>query len=179
MLLCGLPGTGKSHLASLVSQRHPVIVVRSDEVRKALFAQPQYSTAESGIVYLTCHALLRQFLDDGHGVVFDATNLQRSGRKRVRDLAARAGAPVLTLLTIAPNEVVAARLAQRATGATETYSSDANWLVHQKLAGTIEQVDALALVVDTSQPLEGALAEIDRFFAALGGPDASEPEESK
>ena len=110
LLLSGLPGTGKSYLASTIASRHPAAVVRTDEVRKAIFPHPTYARDESGTVYLTCYALLESLLGDGYTVVFDATNLLRAGRKRVREIAHRARAKVLTLETVARPEVVAARL---------------------------------------------------------------------
>jgi hypothetical protein len=166
ILLCGLPGTGKSYLASAIASRHDVLVVRSDEVRKILYPRPRYSASENGFVYLTCYALLEALLRDRHAIVFDATNLLRDGRKRAQQLAEAAGAPFLTLLTTAPDDVVAARLASRAAGNVETFSSDADWAVHQKLATTAEPLNEPGLVVDTSHSIEPALAAVDKV---LGG----------
>jgi predicted kinase len=166
ILLSGLPGTGKSYLAQAIQAGHPVVIVRSDEVRKHLYPNPQYTSEESGAVYLTCYALIRSLLLDGHAVVFDATNLTRKGRRRARQIAAQAGAPFLLLLTMAPPQVVADRLHRRAAGENEAYSSDANWRIHQRLAGTIESVteSEAAIVVDTSVGLDAALEAVDHLL---------------
>lgn len=171
ILLSGLPGTGKSYLAAAIAPRFGARVVRSDEVRKALFPEPEYSDVENGFVYLTCYALLEQLLRDRHVVIFDATNLQRNGRRRARKIAAVAGAPVLMLVTTSPPEVVVERLRRRAAGAAEAYSSDADWDVHQKLAATAEAIEGPSLEVDTSRDLAGALAAVGRFLcdAAAAG----------
>ncbi len=141
-------------------------MVRSDEVRKALFQPPTYSSDESGAVYLTGYALLESLLGDGYAVVFDATNLLRKGRRRARAIAAGAGAPCLTLVTQAPPEVVAARLGRRASGGAESFSSDAGWTVYERLAGSAEPVsEEESLMVDTSRDIAPALAAVDRFLA--------------
>lgn len=164
IVLSGLPGTGKSYLAAAIARRHRVLVLRSDEVRKATFERPQYTPRESGLVYLTCYALIEQLLRDGYAVVFDATNLQRRGRKRLRTIAERAGAPSLTIVTVAPPHVVAERMAQRVAGEAEAYGSDADWTIHQRLAATAEAVNEPAVVVDTSQDIAPALEAVDRLL---------------
>jgi predicted kinase len=168
ILLSGLPGTGKSFLASAIAARYPAAIVRSDEVRKVLFPAPTYSTQENGVVYLICYALLGQLLSDGFTVIFDATNLVRDGRKRARRIATRAGARTLTLLTDAPAEVVAQRLRARTQGSVAAYSSDADQAVHEKLATTVESMsvaDAPYARVDTSGDIESALRLVDAFLA--------------
>lgn len=184
LLLSGLPGTGKSYLAAAIATRHPAIVVRSDEVRKAIFEHPTYSVPESGVVYRTCYELIRLLLHDGHVVVFDATNLERDGRRHARRLAERAGAAYLTLVTEAPLDVVAARLGERLAGRSEAYGSDADWDVHAKLSEVVQPVNTereAAVVVDTSQGIEPALAAVDRLLAAapprrIVGEDSPESE---
>ena len=107
-------------------------------------------------------------LNDGYTVVFDATNLLKNGRRRARAVATGAGAPCLTIVTVAPPEVVAARLARRASGGAESFSSDAGWTVYERLAGSAEPAGASEeepLMVDTSRDIAPALAAVDRFLA--------------
>lgn len=166
ILLCGLPGTGKSFLAEAIATRSPVAVLRSDAVRKAIFKQPRYTSKENGIVYWCCYSLLRALLSDRWSVVFDATNLTKDGRRRAQGIASAAGAPCLTLMTVAPPEVVAERLQRRTNGQMESFCSDATWEVHQKLASSAEPVSEPGIVVDTSQSIAPVLAVANRF---LGG----------
>jgi orotidine-5'-phosphate decarboxylase len=166
----GGPGGGETsdRRAGPLAGRHPVLVVRSDELRKALFRQPTYSSDESGAVYLTGYALLESLLRDGYAVVFDATNLLKSGRRRARAVATGAGAPCLTIVTVAPPEVVAARLSRRASGGAESFSSDAGWTVYERLAGSAEpagEIEEEPFMVDTSRDISPALAAVDRFLA--------------
>lgn len=173
MLIAGLPGTGKSHLAAALAARFPLIVLRSDEVRKALYPVPRYTRGESSVVYLTCYALLETLLMDGYAVVFDATNLLRRGRKHAGSLAAAAGAPFLVVVTVSPPEIVAQRLRRRIAGVAAAYSSDADLRVHERLAGTMETVNEPALIVDTSVSLDPVF---DALAALLDRPAPKELE---
>jgi len=168
ILLSGLPGTGKSFLAEQIRRRYAAIVLRSDEVRKALYPAPRYTPAENGAVYLLCYALLEELLHDGYAVVFDATNLVRRGRQRARKLASALGVPFLLLVTESPPSIVADRLRRRAAGETATFSSDADWLVHEKLAGTMQAISNTtepAITVDTSVSLRPAFDALDQLLS--------------
>ena len=167
VLLSGLPGTGKSYLAESLAVRFGLIVLRSDEVRKALVSNPRYTGHENGRVYLTCYALIESLLADGYAIVFDATNLMRRGRRRAQKLAASLGAAYLQIVTTSPPDVVAERLRLRAAGETAAYSSDADWEVHEKLAGTMQAIVGAsepALVLDTSTGLEPAFDAVEELL---------------
>ena len=43
VILTGLPGSGKSHIASEICRRYPLARLESDALRKALFKRPTYS----------------------------------------------------------------------------------------------------------------------------------------
>jgi uncharacterized protein len=175
--LAGLPGTGKSFLAAAIGERYPVAVIRSDEVRKVFYPAPTYATAENATVYLTSYALLEALLRDGYAVVFDATNLRRHGRRRLRQIARAAGAPYLLLMTVSPREVVADRLRRRSAGETAAFSSDADFQVHEKLADSMEglaQSGEPAVVVDTSVGLQPAFDALEALFVGAASDNESE-----
>ena len=80
VVLCGLPGTGKSHFARELATRAPFVWLSSDRTRKLLVARPIYSRREHRRVFAAMHVLTRGYLRDGHSVVFDATNLNEGVR---------------------------------------------------------------------------------------------------
>ncbi|TMG36777.1 MAG: ATP-binding protein [Chloroflexi bacterium] len=75
VMLMGLPGVGKSHVARLLCARLGAAHVATDELRSRLFIAAAYTDAENRAVFATSQALVEVLLGEGHRVVVDATNL--------------------------------------------------------------------------------------------------------
>jgi predicted kinase len=167
VLMCGLPGTGKSTTTQEIVSRVPMVVIRTDEVRKLLFHPPEYSFAESKQVYQVCHALIYDLLIHGNSVVFDGTNLAESHRESVYRISDRAGSKLVIVLTVAPEETVRARLANRVdSNSSGSDRSDADWAVYKKLRSSFETIQRPHLVVDTSQDM---LPQVEAIVRQIEG----------
>jgi predicted kinase len=83
IVLVGLPGSGKSHLAQEIAKKEQATILSSDDIREELFgdASKQKKTA---IVYETLYERAKSLLLSGKNVVIDATNIDRN--KRVKAL---------------------------------------------------------------------------------------------
>ncbi len=160
LLLCGLPGTGKSYLARQLSELLPFVVIESDQVRKILFPKPRYTAQESRLVHRTCHALMRKLLKKGIRVIYDATNLIEYHRELVYRIARKTDAKLVVVKTVSPEEVVRERLGIREDEALEV--SDADWRVYLQMAARQEPIQHPHLVVDTSGDIEEAVAKVLR-----------------
>ncbi|MCL5672442.1 MAG: ATP-binding protein [Nitrososphaerota archaeon] len=89
VLICGVPGSGKTTVARLVAAGSGRAVhLQTDAVRETI-AKPEYSPEESEFVYGACLSLARSALDAGYDVVLDGTF--RTRRRRESALAALAG----------------------------------------------------------------------------------------
>lgn len=164
VVMVGLPGTGKSHLVREVARREEVTVIQSDAIRRGMFARPVYSPEEHGRVFSVAHRRAEEQLGKGHSVLFDATSIYEASRKSLYRIAERTGARVLVVRTVAPDEVVAGRLARRAAGANPADRSEAGWEIYEKMKGEFEEVRRPHLVVDTTMALDPAIDEIVRFI---------------
>ncbi|MFC6734896.1 AAA family ATPase, partial [Halolamina salina] len=82
VLVCGLPGTGKSTVAERIAELLPARMLRTDVVRKELFPEPTYEAEESAAVYDELFDRARDRLDAGEHVVLDATFRRRRLRQR-------------------------------------------------------------------------------------------------
>ncbi len=151
VLMGGLPGTGKSTLASELGQRAGFRVIRSDVVRKALAGAPGNanvsSNFEQGIytpewtrrTYAECLRQVEQLLFEGSRVIVDASFREDAQRQALLETAARWCVPAIFLLCQADPDAVRQRLAKRRGDV-----SDADWAIYLRTAETWQQPGALA-----------------------------------
>jgi len=174
VMLCGLPGTGKTSLARRLAMRMPAVVIESDHIRQALFVPPTYTAEESRQVHRVCHILIGWYLRhtdrDGklyqHHVIYDATNLYEYHRQLVYSLAERNEAQVVVVEVTARDEIVRERLAPRGRKDTAEHYSDADWEVYQRMRQRAEPIQGEHITVDTGQG--GIEPAVERVLAAIG-----------
>lgn len=154
VMLCGLPGTGKSTLAGRLLHRLPAVIVESDRVRRKLFTPPTYSAEESRHVHKVCHILIGWYLRHYYHVVYDATNLYEHHRAFGYRLAARCGARLVVAELTARDEVIRERLMPRRGGDRvnrdpQNYS-DADWQVYLRMRRRAEPIQCDHITLDTT-----------------------------
>lgn len=169
VVLSGLPGTGKSHLARELCRRYPMARLESDVLRKALFPRPDYSAPESTRLFAACHALLDRLLARGVSALLDATNLKEIHRRPLYRIAENRGARLVLVEVQAPREVVESRLERRSRGENPWDQSEAGLDVYEKMRAGAEPIQRPHLTVDTSGDLEEALAIILRELQEVSG----------
>jgi aminoglycoside phosphotransferase family enzyme/predicted kinase len=145
VLMCGLPGTGKTFVARRLASKLGAHLLRSDVIRKrartdgagARAAPDAYSADAVLRNYDELLATARQQLAQGRIAILDATFDRRSLRERARELAKTQGAPTAVVLVSADEATVRARLEQRAAEHTEM--SDADLAVYLAKRKTFEE----------------------------------------
>ena len=75
VLMCGLPGVGKTHFARRLAAEARLQMIESDAARKALMGVPAYNAEENLRVFAACRRLMDELLDNGVPVLLDATNV--------------------------------------------------------------------------------------------------------
>lgn len=126
VVIGGLPGSGKSSLASRVAQSMDAQWIRSDVVRKRLagidpfspapapFGEDIYSAEMTGSTYSEMMRQAHGLLRSGHNVVLDATFVDPAWREAARDTAFETMADLDELHCVAPMSVLENRLVKRA-----------------------------------------------------------------
>jgi predicted kinase len=162
ILLCGLPGTGKSYLARRLAPLLPAMVVETDFVRKTLFSPPTYSAEESGLVHKIARVLAGDFLREGRHVICDATNLREFHRELLYRQADQNDARLVIVRVVAPEEVARQRLEQRQVARSEGDISDADFSIYKRMCRNQEPILRPHLVVNTAQDFEQGVQKVLR-----------------
>ena len=125
VLVGGLPGTGKSTLASALGDALGAKVLRSDDFRAERsgpmadsaippqFGQGRYTTVRRQAVYTQLITAARQHLGLGQSVVLDASWMDASNRILAQTLAIQSSADLTELHCIAPPAITEGRIASR------------------------------------------------------------------
>jgi aminoglycoside phosphotransferase family enzyme/predicted kinase len=172
-VVCGMPASGKSTIASALAAVVDVNVIRSDVIRKKLFSGSpapidpvgygtgMYSSIASEVTYNRLFALASEDLKKGKNVIIDATFSRASRLAQALDLATcRQETPVVVECRAAES-TLAARLLKRET---EPSVSDAR-LIHleafKKRFEPITPVDpAIHILIDTEIPPAECIRQI-------------------
>jgi predicted kinase len=160
IMLSGLPGTGKSFLSHKLAERLPFVIVESDAIRKELFPRPSYSARESASLFRAVHYLIKETVQNGLSVIFDATNLEERHRKIVYRIAARTGARLILVEVEAPSQTVQNRLKNRLSECNSNNYSDATWEIYQRMKKSAEKIRLPHYTVDTAGDITPIIQQI-------------------
>lgn len=163
VLVGGMPGAGKSTLASGLADRLGLVMLSSDRLRKELAGvDPEqsaradyragiYSRAWTERTYAEMLERAGRLLSLGESVVLDASWIDQGARREAQQVAARSHSDVVSLLCEVPEEVAAARMRERSG------PSDADEAVAAAMRGDADAWPE-ATLVNTSLPLDVGVA---------------------
>ncbi len=179
ILIGGLPGTGKSTLATALGKEAALDVISSDRTRKSLagvapetsaaaeFGEGIYTPEWNDRTYAALLEDAEERLLRGERVIVDASFREDGRRSEFLSLASRLRVPGLFLLLEAPAQRVLDRIATRDPGA-----SDADRQTYEDVARRWEDASDLTRPltrnVDTSQTGAWSVEQALEHLAALG-----------
>jgi predicted kinase len=164
VVMIGLPGSGKSHLARAIAARVPAVVLDIDALRAALFEDPQHTAQEHGRLFPALHALMDRLLERGITVIVDATNLKETNRTPYYKIAAEHGAKLLLVRVWARMPVIRRRLLAREEAPDPADRSTATLEVYERMREGAQRVRRRHISVDTSADIRAA---VDKIAALL------------
>lgn len=81
-LMVGLPGSGKSHQAKLLSKKERAVIISTDEIRFELFGDETIQKNTNHVFY-EVYTRMEKAFEEGKNVILDATNIEREKRMNV------------------------------------------------------------------------------------------------
>ena len=154
VVTAGLPGSGKSTIAEIISGRLGATAISVDPIEAAILRAGIDADQPTGLAaYLVAEAMAEQALLAGRSVIVDAVNAVEPARLQWRDLAERCTVQLRIIETVCSDAALhAERLAKRASlvsaNAVEQSVEDyAEW------KGGSAELPRVTL--DTSRPLGG------------------------
>jgi predicted kinase len=160
IVLVGLPGSGKSHLARAIRQQVPAVQLDSDALRSVLFSRPQHTKMEHARLFPALHVLMERLLSRGYTLIVDATNLKEANRRPYYQIAARHDVPLVLVRTWAPWPVIRKRLLMRSTKRAPEDFSTATVEVYEAMRAESERLRRKHISVDTSRDIAPAVDKI-------------------
>lgn len=124
-VIMGLPATGKSSVAQVISERLSLPLFQSDLIRKEMTGRPKdqaeivpyghgaYQSTLRQRVYAKMLSLAQEELKQGHSIVLDATFSKRRWRDEVRQLADDLGTNLIVVECSCDEETIRKRLSGR------------------------------------------------------------------
>jgi predicted kinase len=147
VIICGLPGVGKTTLARGLAPLINATVLSTDKIRKELIATPTYIWEERRLVYDVMTLIAKYFLNAGVNCILDATFTTESSRNEVRRKLALTCNRFSIIECTCSENVIMSRLKNRAND-----YSDADISIYRKMKNIYEPVRGEHIIVDTSNP---------------------------
>ncbi len=145
ILVCGLPGTGKSTVARQISEKAGAPILRTDAVRKEITEKPEYSEEEKRKVYEELFRRAESLLRKGKNVIIDGTFYKKTLRNRVSEISERTGKELKMIECVSPEDVIRKRI----SGGRED-ESEADFGVYEKIRDQWEPIESEHITLDTS-----------------------------
>ncbi len=167
VLVCGLPGAGKSTLAKALAEKIDAVYLSSDIARRKMLSERTYSEHEKYRVYGRMVEEVGKLLSMGKTVVCDATFYKKKTRGEMRNAAKRAGSDMYIIKCVLNEQVLEERMRQRENDGTD--ASEANFSIYLKVKGLFEPINQECFDVDTSGSVEGQVKAAQEYLEKEAG----------
>ena len=146
IIICGLPGVGKTTVAKKIANKNGAILLRTDVIRKKL-KETGYSKKARKSVYDEMFRRARLLLKEGRNVVLDGTFYSQKWRQAAKNVAKSLKANFKIAEVVCSQEMVKKRLAKRKKDESEAKFK--HYLIFKRKL--FEPIKEKHTIIDTSQ----------------------------
>lgn len=155
IIVCGLPGTGKTTIAKALSQRIGAILLRTDVIRKELLVEDKYTEKEKNSVYENMLIAADAKLQDGEDCILDGTFYKKSLRDKARRIAEKNKSTFHIVECVLSEDFVKKRISSR-----KNDESEANFSIYQSSRKNFEPIREKHIIIDTSKDTKECVDKI-------------------
>ncbi len=160
IVVCGLPGTGKTTIAKALSQMTGATLLRTDVIRKEMLEKSAYTEKERDAVYENMLVITNEKLQNGEDCILDGTFYKKSLRDEARRIAKKNGSSFHIVECTLHDDLVKKRIISRKNDASE-----ADFDVYQKAEKNFEPIKEKHVVIDTSKDTKEC---VDKIMKEMG-----------
>lgn len=144
VVICGLPGVGKTTLAKDLAPLIDAVILSSDKIRKELFPKPNYSKQEVKINYDVLMLLAKYLYSAGINCIIDATFNKERSRTELKSKLMLPDEKLCIIECICSEDIIVSRLKSRSND-----YSDADLRIYKRMKETYEPILEDHIAVDT------------------------------
>jgi hypothetical protein len=159
VVICGLPGTGKTTIAKKMAPFINAIVLSTDKIRKELIPNPTYQKDERALIFDVMILLAKYLKTVDKNCILDATFNKEYSRNQVKRDLRISNEQFFIVECTCPEKIILSRLENR----KDDYS-DAGVLVYQNMKKIYEPVKAKHITIDTSLDLDYNVKLISKYI---------------
>lgn len=147
IIICGLPGVGKSTISKDLARLINAVVLSSDKIRKEIFPRPTYTRFERRLIYDILTLLARYLHDANVNCILDATFNTEYSRKQLISKLSIPQDQMSIVECSCPENIILSRLRNRRND-----YSDADISIYKRMKEIYQPIKMEHITVDTRQP---------------------------
>jgi len=145
VVICGLPGVGKTTFAKKLAPLINAIVLSTDKIRKEIISSPTYEKEERKLIYDVMILLAKYLHSSGTNCILDATFNREDSRVEVKKKLGIHDKDFFVIECVCPENVIIPRIRER----KDDYS-DADIEVYKKMKKIYEPAKGEHITIDTT-----------------------------
>lgn len=146
MIICGLPGVGKTTIAKDLAPLINAVVLSTDKIRKEMIPNPNYKKQEKKLIYKVLLIVAKYLHKAGINCILDATFNTENSRRELTKKLDLSQEQICLVECMCPEDIVISRLKHR-----KNDYSDADISIYKKMKRIYEPIKGEHIIINTNQ----------------------------